>query len=100
MSDEMKQRIMHITLPISAETKLFGSDTGGEWASNHKVGNNIALSINTKDKAEADRLFNALANGGSITMPIADTFWGAYFGMVTDKFGINWQVNCELGSPQ
>ena len=98
MDDEMKKRIMHISLPISEETRLMGSDTGGEWGAKHQVGNNISMSINTKDKAAADRVFNALADGGNITMPIADTFWEAYFGMLTDKFGINWQVNCELAA--
>lgn len=100
MSDEMKQRIMHVSLPISAETRLMGSDTGGEWGASHQVGNNVSMSINTKDKAEADRIFNALANGGNITMPIADTFWQSYFGMLTDKFGIHWQVNCESAAHQ
>lgn len=100
MSDEMKQRIMHVSLPISAETRLMGSDTGGEWGASHQVGNNISMSVNTKDKAEAERIFNALADGGNITMPIADTFWEAYFGMLTDKFGINWQVNCESATHQ
>lgn len=100
MPEEMKSRIMHVSLPISAETRLMGSDTGGEWGASHKVGNNISMSVNTKDKAEAERIFNALADGGNITMPIADTFWEAYFGMLTDKFGINWQVNCESAAHQ
>ena len=100
MSDEMKQRIMHVSLPISTETRLMGSDTGGEWGASHQVGNNISMSVNTKDKTEAERIFNALAEGGNITMPIADTFWEAYFGMLTDKFGIHWQVNCESASHQ
>jgi PhnB protein len=46
-------------------------------------------------KAEADRLFNGLSAGGNITMPIADAFWGDYFGMFEDKFGINWMVSYD-----
>lgn len=94
ISDDVKNRIMHMTLPISAETILMGSDTM-PGIHDHKVGNNISLSINTDSKEEADRLFNGLSEGGVVTMPLNDTFWGAYFGMWTDKFGINWMVNYD-----
>ena len=94
--EEFKDKIMHISLPISTETTLMGSDTSNIWSPNYKVGNNFSISVNTKDKDEATRIFNALAEGGNITMPLADTFWQAYFGMLTDQFGINWMVNCEL----
>ena len=90
-----KNKIMHVTLPISQETVLMGSDTGGEWASQFNAGNNISLSINTDSREEADRLFSGLSEGGVVTMPLAETFWGAYFGMWTDKFGINWMVNYD-----
>lgn len=95
MSEDDKNKIMHVTLPISQETVLMGSDTGGEYASQFIQGNNISLSINTDSKEEADRLFNGLSEGGNVTMPLAETFWGAYFGMCTDKFGINWMVNYD-----
>ena len=95
LSGEDKNRIMHVTLPISQETVLMGSDTGGEWASHFNKGNNISLSVNTDSREEAERLFNGLSEGGTVTMPLADTFWGAYFGMWTDKFGINWMVNYD-----
>lgn len=94
MTDEQKSKIMHISLPISKETILMGSDMGGDWASELKIGNNFSISVHTDSRAEADRIFNALAEGGSISMPMADAFWNSYFGMVTDKFGINWMVNC------
>lgn len=95
IAEEDKNKIMHISLPISQETVLMGSDTGGEWASNYKAGNNISISINADSKEEVDRLFNGLSNGGQVTMPLEETFWGAYFGMFTDKFGINWMVNYD-----
>ena len=94
--DEMKDQIMHISLPISKETVLMGSDAGGEWAPGLKVGNNFSISVNTDTTEEVDRIFNALAEGGNITMPVDKTFWGSYFGMLTDKFGISWMVGCEL----
>ncbi len=86
-------KIMHISLPISKETVLMGSDTGGEWAENFKVGTNFSISINTDSREEADRLFNSLSEGGKVTMPMEATFWGDYFGMFTDKFSINWMVS-------
>lgn len=93
LPDEMKNLIMHISLPIGGDTILMGSDTGGEWAPKVTVGNNISISISTDSKDKADRLFNQLSDGGHITMPIGATFWGDYFGMCTDKFSINWMVS-------
>ena len=93
LPEEHLERIMHMSLPISKETILMGSDTGGEWAGNFKEGNNFSVSINTDQKAEAERLFKGLSDGGEVTMPLGDTFWGDYFGSFTDKFGINWMVS-------
>ena len=72
---------------------LMGSDVGGSWAPTFKEGNNFSISVNAASKEEADRIFNGLAQGGNITMPMASTFWGDYFGMLTDKFGINWMMS-------
>jgi PhnB protein len=55
----------------------------------------IAVTLNIPDQAEAERVFHALSAGGSITMPIAETFWAVRFGMLTDKFGTPWMINCE-----
>jgi PhnB protein len=79
---------------------LMGSDTGGEWAASYHPGNNFTISINTDSKAEADRLFNGLSAGGQITMPLNNTFWGDYFGMFADKFGINWMISFAVPKPQ
>jgi PhnB protein len=95
LSEEDGNKIMHVTLPISNETCLMASDTFGEWAPKLIEGNNFSVSINANSKLEADTLFNALSQGGQITMPMNKTFWGAYFGMFTDKFGINWMVNFD-----
>jgi PhnB protein len=93
LSDDDLNKIMHISLPIGDDSMIMGSDSAGEWAPNLTTGNNIALSITAGTKADADRLFNGLSDGGKITMPIANTFWGDYFGMCTDKFGIHWMVS-------
>lgn len=95
MSEVDGNKIMHVMLPISKETSLMGSDTGGEWASHFKEGNNFSISINADSRVEADRLFDGLSAGGQVTMPMNQTFWGAYFGMFVDKFGINWMVNYD-----
>ena len=55
----------------------------------------LSLSIGLTDVAQAQRIFDGLAAGGKVEMPLADTFWGAKFGMLTDKFGIDWMINCQ-----
>jgi PhnB protein len=95
MSEADGEKIMHISFPISKETTLFGSDIGGERASSFKPGNNVTISINADSEDEASALFNGLSEGGIVTMPLAKTFWGAFFGMWTDKFGIHWIVNYD-----
>lgn len=94
LSDQAKNRIMHVSLPISQETILMGSDTM-PGMHDFKPGNNFSLSVNADSRDEANKIFNALSEGGTVTMPLEDTFWGAYFGMWTDKFGINWMVNYD-----
>jgi PhnB protein len=97
MTEEEGERIMHVSLQISKETAIMGSDTGGEWAAQFKQGNNFSISITTDSKEEADRLFHGLSAGGHVIMPLQNTFWGDYFGMFTDKFGINWMVGFNEG---
>ncbi|MCO4293904.1 VOC family protein [Solitalea sp. MAHUQ-68] len=98
MPAEAADMLMHISLPIGGGV-LMGSDTCEGWGPSLTVGNNITISINATNKEDADRLFNGLSAGGHVTMPMSDTFWGAYFGMFTDKFGINWMVNFDKNSP-
>jgi PhnB protein len=91
-----KNKIMHISLPVSKETILMGSDRFSRQGPDLIVGNNFSISINSGSREEADRFFNGLSKGGQVTMPMADMFWGAYYGMFVDKFGINWMINYEL----
>ena len=93
LSEADMNKIMHVSLPISADHILMGSDTGGEWASELKTGNNITLSIGTDSKEQADEFFARLSEGGKASMPMDTTFWGSYFGMCTDKFGIHWMIS-------
>ncbi len=93
LSEEMAEKIMHISLPISTETMLMGSDACGEWTPNLISGNNFSICVSPDTKNEADRIFTELSQGGKITMPLETTFWGDYFGMFVDKFGINWMIS-------
>ena len=97
VAPEEAERIMHVSLPISKETVLMGSDTGGEWAKGFKQGNNFSISITADSRKDADRFFKGLSEGGNVIMPMDSTFWGDYFGMFTDKFGINWMVSFNEG---
>ena len=95
LPNEMKSRLMHVALPISSETVLMGSDNMPGMSPDITMGNNFSVSIGVDSKEEADRLFAALSKDGKVTMAMEVTFWGAYFGMWTDKFGINWMVNYD-----
>lgn len=95
IKDSDKDKIMHISLPISSETILMGSDVSSEQGK-VQFGNNFSISINCKSKEDADYCFNELSKDGSIIMPMNNTFWNAYFGMIVDKYGIKWLINQDL----
>ena len=84
-------KIMHMRMAVGAAT-LMGSDAP---ASRYNKPQGFSVNITTTDAAEADRIFAGLAEGGEQTMPIQETFWAMRFGMVTDRFGTPWMVNCE-----
>lgn len=86
-------KIMHIALPIGYETVLLGRDLDEDWNSTVVTGNNVSLSICIRSKEDADRYFERLADNGKIIMQIGDVYWGSYYGMCTDRFGINWAVS-------
>ncbi len=96
--DSDKNKLMHVSLPISTETVLMGSDSSDAFGPPTVVGNNFSISINPDSREDADRFFNGLSEGGQVIMPMGDTFWGAYFGMFADRFGINWMVNYDLNA--
>lgn len=95
MTEEDGDRIVHVALPISAETMLMGCDSGS-YSEKPIPGTNFSISVSVESKDEADRLFDALSVAGEILKPIGFAFWGDYFGMVKDQFGINWMVNFEV----
>ena len=88
-------KIMHVSLPISQETILMGSDATPAFGGVTIEGNNFSVSISAPSTQKADTLFRGLASGGEVTMPMNKTFWGSYFGMLKDKFGIQWMISFD-----
>ena len=92
-SEETKNMVMHVALPILNGHMLQGTDAPESMGFQLVSGNNVYISLSPDSQEEADQLFNALVEGGKIEMPLQQTFWGAYFGSLTDQFGIRWMVN-------
>ncbi len=95
MSAGQGEKIMHMSLPIGKESVLMGSDSSEAFGHASVMGNNFSISINAFSRKEADRIYKGLSAGGLATMPMNKTFWGSYFGMLTDKFGIQWMISAE-----
>lgn len=93
MSAADGNKVMHVALPIGKGNILMATDAMESMGQKLTAGNNFYLSLETDSKEEADKLFIKLSAEGKIEMPLQDTFWGAYFGMFTDKFGVQWMIN-------
>ena len=93
-------KIMHMALPIGPDNVLMATDALDSMGQSLTVGNNFSLSISTDSEEETNRVFNALSAGGKATMPPEKTFWGSYFGMLTDKYGIQWMVSFDENPSQ
>jgi PhnB protein len=89
-----KKLIVHIELPITGGHILMGTDAPESMGFHINVGNNVHINLEPDTRVETKRLFDALSAGGKITMALQDMFWGAYYGSVTDKYGVQWMVNC------
>ncbi len=95
LSENDRDKIMHVALPIGQGTLLMATDALESMGQALTAGNNFYISLDMESKEEAMRLFDGLSAGGKIEMPLADSFWGSYFGMFADKFGIRWMVNYD-----
>lgn len=89
-----KNKVMHVALSIG-ESLLMGTDSIDGVGPKLQFGNNLEIMISPQSREEADRLFKGLSNGGKTNMPMADVFWGAYFGSLTDKFDVNWMIHYD-----
>jgi len=90
-----RDRIMHVSLPVGASV-LMGSDCCSVTGPPPVVGNNFTIAIEGESRTHCDQVFAKLTDGGTVVTPLGEMFWGAYYGMWTDRFNINWLINYTL----
>ncbi len=95
LSEADQNLVMHVALPILGGHVLMGTDAPETLGFKLNQGNNVYINLEPDTRAETERLFKALAEGGKVEMPLTDMFWGAYFGSLSDKFGTLWMFNCN-----
>jgi PhnB protein len=94
LPDADRDLVMHVELTILGGHVLMGTDAPESMGFTLVQGNNVYINLEPDTRPETDRLFAALADGGSIEMPLQEMFWGGYFGSLVDRFGIRWMFNC------
>lgn len=95
MTDELKNLVMHVELPITGGHVLMGTDAPEQMGFTVKFGNNVYINLEPDSREETKKLFTALSAGGKVEMELQEMFWGDYFGTCTDKFGVQWMFNCS-----
>ena len=95
MNEEDKKLVMHVALPILGAHMLMGTDAPESMGFSLVKGSNVHINLEPDTMAEASKLFAALSAGGVVSMPLQKMFWGATFGSFSDKFGVNWMINCQ-----
>lgn len=98
LADADRDLVMHVELPILGGHVLMGTDASESMGFALTQGNNVYINLEPDTRPETDRLFAALADGGSVEMPLQEMFWGGYFGSLVDRFGVRWMFNCA-GKP-
>lgn len=93
LSEEDKTKVMHVALPILGGTQLMGTDMLESMGHQLKIGNNTTINLEPDSREETERLYKALSEGATECMPLQDMFWGAYWGVCLDRFGIRWMFN-------
>ena len=93
MNEEDKEKMIHMSLKISESCTLMGSDVVTNMVDRVSFGNNYHICLQSSSEREPDKVFPALSQSGVIEMPMNKTFWGAYFGMCIDRFGVQWMIN-------
>lgn len=88
---EWGDKVLHATIKIEGNVLMASDAPPGHYAKPQGI--SVAIGLNDREKGQ--RIFNALSEGGTVTMPFEKTFWASGFGMCTDRFGIPWMVNCE-----
>ena len=87
--------VMHVALPILGGHVIMGTDAPEAMGFKLSQGNNVYINLEPDTRAETDRLFAALGKDGEVEQPLQEMFWGAYWGSLTDRFGVKWMFNCE-----
>jgi PhnB protein len=93
VAENVKKMVLHVELPITGGHVLMATDSPKEMGFELTQGTNMHICVEPDSREETKRIFDGLAQGGNITMPLQDMFFGAYFGTITDRFGINWMFN-------
>lgn len=93
LTGEGLNKIANVALPLVGDTVLYGSDTPDPENYGVKAGDQVQINIETESAEETERLFNDLTAGGDVKMPLEETEWAERFGMLADKFGVQWMVN-------
>ncbi|MCF0235937.1 MAG: VOC family protein [Bacteroidaceae bacterium] len=100
LKDEDKRLVCHTQIRVSEHLTLMGSDCFEDFSAPLVVGNNVTIHVSHPEAAEVRRIFDALAAGGRVDMPLETTFWSPLFGCLTDRFGINWMLSLEAPQAQ
>lgn len=95
--DAESEKILHISLPIGNGSYLMGCDMPAAFGEATRT-NSFNISISTDSEEQTDKFYNGLLEGGKVNMPLEKTFWGAYFGMVVDKYGVQWMISYDYGA--
>lgn len=90
--EEAKERIMHAQLRVGDSDLMFSDTFPGQP---HQSGNQVTIAIHTSSPAESERIFEALAEGGEVEMPLQKTHWSPAYGILRDKFGVSFQINTD-----
>ena len=93
-NEKEQGKVMHVELPILGDHRLMATDTLESMGQELTFGNNISINLEPDTRAETERLFDALSEGGNEVMPLQEMFWGDYFGSCVDKYGVRWMFNC------
>ena len=95
VNEDDRNLIMHMSLPILGGHMIMGTDAPESMGFKLVQGKNVYINLSPDTRAETDRLFNALAEGGRVEMALAEQFWGDYYGSLCDRFGVQWMFNCS-----
>lgn len=98
MNDADKKLILHAELSILGGHVLMATDAPESMGFKLIAGNNMHINVEPESREETERIFNELSEGGNVTMPLADMFFGAYYGSLTDKYGINWMLHYQTAN--